>query len=80
MAKANVLARRIRAYDRRIKEMAHLQTGIVPHRVAAQEETRRIARLRAETAAALDVFLAARKAGPWMGYANADEAAHAGRA
>jgi hypothetical protein len=67
MAKANVLARRIRAYDRTIDSC-----------LPRDEETRkRYVFLRAEAVNELDAFLVGRTRGPWMGYANADEAAYA---
>lgn len=78
MAKANVLARRIRAYDRRVEELGFwVKSGATERRDAARMEAKWLQGLRAEAVSALDAWLATRTAGPWMAYANADEAAAA---
>jgi len=78
MAKANVLARRFRAYDRAIEALTQWVRNGPADLVAEQRKAcARYDALRVEAVGALDLFLANRKAGPWMGYANADEAAYA---
>lgn len=66
MAKANVLVRRIRAYDRVLVLAEDLEYR---RQRPSPETVGRFKALRVAAAGALDAFLANRTRGPWAGYA-----------
>lgn len=63
MAKANVLARRIRAYARRMEELSH---------PSERDESERYHRMLLKAEAAFNAFLATRQKGPWAAFARAE--------
>lgn len=71
MAKANVLMRRIRAYERRIEELLAPKTrGSFEAHDAARAEAKRLGGLLVEARARFSAFLVSRQRGPWAAYAR----------
>lgn len=71
MAKANVLVRRIRAYERQIGES---EAWFASGRDEAAAQAERFRGLLSDATGELDAFLAGRQAGPWMKCASWTEA------
>lgn len=75
MAKANVIARRIRAYARRVDELGGNVRGPNESKEASdarQREAGRYYNMMVEAETAFDAFLATRKRGPWAAFARAE--------
>jgi hypothetical protein len=72
MAKANVLARRIRTYERRVEELLAPRTrGSFEAHDAARAEAKRLGGLLTKTQEEFAAFLATRTKGPWAAFARA---------
>lgn len=74
MAKANVLARRIRAYARRVEELSGpgWPSESKEARISRDREAGRHYNLLVEAETAFEAFLATRKKGPWAAFARAE--------